>query len=92
MRDHHCCNEMRLFVGEQKVSVVYVAKFREYGIRLAGCEESYQLMRYCPWCGTQLPTSLRHEWFDRLEEMGKEPNDALPPELLSDTWWKSEGL
>lgn len=39
------------------------------------------LMDYCPFCGQRLPESLRDAWFDRLDELGLEPeDDEIPAE------------
>lgn len=47
------------------------------------------MIDHCPWCGEKLPTSLRDEFFDRLEELGLEPNDLdVPLDLRSDAWWR----
>ena len=29
-------------------------------------------INFCPWCGTQLPESLRDRWFEELELLGKD--------------------
>jgi hypothetical protein len=53
---------------------------------------SVPLARFCPWCGTKLPDSLRDRWFDRLDELGLEPEDeAVPKEMMSDQWWREGG-
>lgn len=75
------------------VALVYVAKFREYGIRILDGGTAYQLIQFCPWCGTALPMPLRDAWFDLLEMAGLEPNSSeLPAEFLSEAWWRSRGL
>ncbi len=72
------------------MAVVYEPRWREYGIRVLDGGESKQLIRFCPWCGASLPDSLRDAWFDRIEQLGLEPDDpALPGELRSDDWWKT---
>jgi hypothetical protein len=78
-------------LAETAGTLVYVPKFREYGIRINDGGSSYIVIRICPWCGSKLPQSLRDEWFDRLEALNLEPNDRrIPPSLLTDAWWKSE--
>lgn len=67
----------------------YAPKFREYGIRYNDGGTSLQLIRHCPWCGTQLPESLRDAWFDELERLGLEPEDELPDRLRDDRWWRN---
>ena len=74
--------------------VIYSPKFREYllPIRdgLPGPAIVFLQIRYCPWCGTKLPESLRYQWFDALENMGLEPEDeAVPPEFEDERWWRN---
>jgi hypothetical protein len=55
-------------------------------------------MLFCPNCGTKLPSSLRDEWFDILEqEYGledpcEEDKQKVPQEFLTDEWWKKRGF
>jgi hypothetical protein len=49
------------------------------------------VIRYCPWCGSQLPPSRREEWYRVLRSMGySDPggDDVIPPEYESDKWWR----
>jgi hypothetical protein len=75
--------------------VTYSPKFREYGIIIhsggppGSGSRAKSTIRYCPWCGTKLPESLRDRWFDRLDELGLEPEDA--PESMQDGTWLEEG-
>ena len=72
-----------------EVTVVYVDRFREYGIRILDGGTSFQEISFCSWCGCRLPDSLRDQWFDALERLGLEPGDAsVPEEYLSDRWWR----
>lgn len=73
--------------------IKYSEKFDEYGIPdyIAHNHKNapIQLIRFCPWCGIQLPDSKRDEWYDKLEEMGINPNfDKVPIEYTTDQWWK----
>lgn len=79
---------MTFFLEEKKVKIGYIEKFREYYIDVDG--ESMQIMKYCPWCGKQLPNSLREEWFNELEKLGyDEPFDQnIPIEYTTSAWWK----
>lgn len=84
----HTCAGMAVALGEPDLPVVYVAKFREYGI-LVGHGPTYQVIEHCPWCGQQLPSSLRDEFFDRVERMSLEPESSdLPLDFRSDAWWR----
>lgn len=83
---------MERHIDEGEVALVYVARFREYGIQVldGGC--AIQMARFCPWCGTRLPESLRELWFERLEVMGYEVDlfsDEIPDAFKSDDWWRS---
>jgi len=85
----HTCADMRTMFAEQS-GLVYIAKFREFGIRILDGGTSMRIIYYCPWCGQKLPTSLRDEWFDRIEHLGLEPDSPeIPLELTTDDWWKS---
>ena len=58
---------------------------------------SQLVMRYCPFCGVELPKSLLDEYCDELEKaVGKEycdiKEDEIPEEFKSDEWWKKRGL
>ncbi len=90
MKGEHCCIEMSRHWNDGEVAIVYIDKYREYGIRILDGGSSIQTISYCPWCGKRLPASLRHEWFDRLDALGKEPGDDIPPAMQSDEWWKTD--
>jgi hypothetical protein len=32
-------------------TIRYIAKFREYGVRVLDGGSSYVVLRFCPWCG-----------------------------------------
>jgi len=81
--------------------VVYVSEYREYGLPIRdgknSSASSYMVIYYCPWCGSELPTSLRDEWFHIMRsEYGLEnPYDdkrKIPKEFKSDLWWKKRKL
>lgn len=75
-------------LAEPHAAIVYLSKFREYGISILDGGSAFQEIRYCPWCGGKLPLSLRDEWFDELERLEMEPGDEnIPHEYLSDEWW-----
>jgi hypothetical protein len=69
--------------------VVYVPRFHEYGIlwRQLPTPESYAVINWCPWCGTRLPESVRHAWYDELWRRGlDEIDDEIPEDMRTDTW------
>jgi len=78
-------------IDDPDVPLVYTPKFREIGIRVLDGGDSSILIRYCPWCGTRLPDSLREKWFDELERLQIDPyGDAIPARFLSEEWYNSE--
>tara|TARA_R110002096_G_scaffold350395_3_gene543621 strand:+ start:68068 stop:68355 length:288 start_codon:yes stop_codon:yes gene_type:complete len=89
-KKEHCCDELRIHLSAGEVAINYVPRFREYGIRIVDRGTSKQLIKFCPWCGHDFPDSLRDEWFDRLDDLGLEPDDPGVPEAMkSDKWWAS---
>ena len=86
--NQHCCKEMEFHLQEGEVALLYLPEFREYGIQILDGGSSFQEIYYCPWCGKKLPSSLRDQWFDRMEELGYEWGDEnIPTKYLSDKWW-----
>lgn len=105
MTIHHCCERIRaavLFrcdehpeVGECGDYLVgYSERFDEYGLWIhdgpGGSASSWIEIHHCPFCGGHLRPSRRDEWFDRLEELGLEPENA-PSDMQSSEWWLGEG-
>ncbi len=99
--DHskHCCEAMQKAVEYQcpehgdrfdcpDCLIAYSSKFREYGLIVHDGGTSMHTIRFCPWCGTELPTSLRDQWFDELERLGIEPEDA-PDEFRTGEWYRN---
>lgn len=92
-----CCGALNYQVEGKYCPVEYSNKWREYSIRDFS-STSRSLMMFCSNCGTRLPSSLRDEWFDILEdEYGLEdPMDddkaKVPKEFWTDQWWKNRQL
>jgi uncharacterized protein DUF6980 len=84
-----CCESMLIHLKEQTIK--YFPKFREYGIPVYDGGTSFIVMLFCPWCGQQLPSSLRDMWFDLLDEKGIDCGDfdLIPEDMNSDSWWRS---
>ena len=83
-----CCNEMSRFVSEQELGLIYIDKFREFGIEYRDGGTSYQHIKFCPFCGAHFLLSLRDKWFDELEKKGIDPwGNDIPKEYQSSTWW-----
>ncbi|MDM8532019.1 hypothetical protein QUF63_12680 [Anaerolineales bacterium HSG25] len=85
----HCCKEMEFHLQEGEVALLYLPKFREYGIQILDGGSSFQEIYYCPWCGKKLPSSLRDQWFNQIEALGHEWGDEdIPAKYLSSEWWR----
>lgn len=88
----HECQWMTEAVEDDRVPVIYVPRFREFGFR-APEHPTFHVFSYCPGCGQALPGSLRDEFFDRIETMGLEPESPdLPLDFRSDAWWRLRSL
>jgi len=73
---------------KDETAVVYIAKFREYGLPILDGGTSFITIQFCPWCGARLPDSLRNKWFDSLEKLGLDVHTGnIPEKFLSDRWW-----
>lgn len=98
VRPPHMCWDSELIFRGPRCMYWYVPKIREYGIRIIEVEQPVdhqpihiKPVLFCPWCGTELPKSLRGEWEDRLKNLGLSPQSTnLPAELTTDTWWRRE--
>lgn len=86
----HCCVIMSVHcAASSDTALVYNTRFREYGIRILDGGTSLMHLKYCPWCGTQLPASLRNDWFDELERRGLSyPENEIPLDMQDSTWWQ----
>ena len=83
---NHCCGQMENLLREGDLTIRYNSKYREYGIDYKN-EGSYQIINYCPWCGSELPKSLRDLWFEIIDALGVEPEGDIPKSMQSDAWW-----
>lgn len=99
----YCCEFMKYYLelncdGTQKnikssdQIVIYEQKFDEYGIVIHDGGDSYIEIKYCPWCGKELPKSKRDLWFEKLEEMGIDSpcEEKIPKEFKTDLWRKKD--
>ena len=89
MNETFCCKMMAENIVSEDRIICYWEKFREYGIPVHDGGSSMICIQYCPWCGKELPPSLRDEWFDRLERLGIKDPSRAPSEMQNGTWWKS---
>lgn len=85
----HLCEGMERALADPDIPLVYNDKFREYGIAIQDGGSSVVIIEFCPFSGTKLPESLRDEWFDRLDQLGLEPDSPeLPLDMRSGAWWR----
>ncbi len=42
-----------------EVPIVYIAKYKEFAIKVLDGGSSYIVLKFCPWCGHILPRSQR---------------------------------
>jgi hypothetical protein len=59
--EYSCCEEMHYHITNGEIGLIYVDKCREYGLEYRDGGTSYQIIRFCPWCGSKLPLSLSDE-------------------------------
>ena len=86
--DIFCCDELRRAVSDEDTPLLFVPKFREFGIRILDGGSSYLRLQFCPWSGAKLPESLRDQWFDTIETLGLDPSsDKVPPEFSDERWY-----
>ena len=97
----HCCEDMQREVGrtcDQHADrfacpdclISYSLPFREYGLMVHDGTTSSIIIRYCPWCGSRLPDSLRDRWFDELEAQGFDDpwRQNIPSRYHTDAWYR----
>lgn len=93
----YCCLTMDCGLISDANILHYSSKYREYGVLIpqsTGCI----VMDYCMFCGKKFPKSVRHEWYDILEQEYGLENPAekdkkkVPKEFWTDEWWKQRGL
>jgi hypothetical protein len=80
---------MKWALSHRSAPLDYDDTFREHQVLLP--DETQLRMDFCPFCGAQLPRSLREAWGERLEQLGLEPGDPrIPAEMHDGTWWRKE--
>lgn len=100
----HCCDQMTRQVELvcdrhpdrhdcPDCLIEYSPELREYGLLIHDGGTSSLTILFCPWCGSHLPESLRHEWFTELAQRGIDPwTDEVPAEFRSSAWWEARRI
>ncbi|NQY42013.1 MAG: hypothetical protein HRT87_01540 [Legionellales bacterium] len=96
-----CCDDMKIHISENEVAIRYSPRDREFHICVLGLKaptvseviQSYQLINYCPWCGSKLPDHLGERRCRELEKLGYDEffSDDIPSEFKTDEWWLKRG-
>ena len=100
MNNLHCCNKMyehiyykcsthpNIFDCPDNL-IYYNEIFDEYGIIIHDGGQSYNSIKYCPWCGKELPISKRNLWFKVLNKLGYDNpiQDDIPAKYKTNRWW-----
>ena len=60
------------------------------GLSSTMAASSYVTIKFCPWCGNQLPQSKRDQWFEELAALGFDsPLDQdIPEQYKSNSWYQ----
>ncbi len=84
------CPEHPEPTGCPDMLISYHGRFDEYSIAVRDGGTSAVAIRYCPWCGVELPESKRNRWFDELSALGYTDfhGDDIPSEYWTDAWYR----
>ncbi len=98
----HCCSTMQAQVDFTcpehaepadcpDALILYVDRFREYGLRVHDGGSSSVDINFCPWCGARLPGSLRTRWFDELAALGYDDplSQDIPAVFRTGAWHRT---
>lgn len=84
---------MNTVATEPEYPIDYEDRLREYRLRILDGGNSFLVLRYCPFCGGQLPAPLREVWQTRLEVSGFDvDSENIPQHFLDGTWWREEDI
>ena len=89
----HCCEQMAFHIQHKERIVRFLITLREYSFKVT--DTVGQQLNFCPWCGVQLPKSLRDTWCNILIDeyhVDSPWDDQIPSEFKTDEWWKKRGL
>ena len=84
-----CCKHNEKFQCPDSL-IYYDLIVDEYGLIIHDGGNSYITIKFCPWCGTELPESKREKWFEELEQMGFDSpyEQEIPQNYKSDKWYR----
>ena len=98
----HCCDEMHSHTEFScavhstpedcpDALVGYSDRFREYGLLIHDGGSSSISIRFCPWCGSKLPESLRDRWFEELSALGFDDpwSQEIPESFRTGAWYRA---
>lgn len=88
--ERHSCPQMESSIADDSTPINFDPVFREFSLPILDGGSSGMVIEFCPFCGAPLGPSLRDEWFDRLEELGLDPESPdVPAAMRSDQWWQA---
>ena len=96
-----CCENLTSALDESSAPFEYDPTERVYGINVLNGKNgsrghSVIPIKYCPWCGKQLPKALTNEHHDILidlfDDYDGSDDPRTPEEFKTDEWWISRGL
>ena len=84
---------------DPQLPIIYSPVFREFGMPVFDGGPAKNTIRFDPYTGKALPSSVRDAYFDVAEEiLGHEVAllddelDTLPPAFRGEQWWIERGL
>jgi hypothetical protein len=97
-KNKYCCDELFFLFDTKKVRLFYDQSLRWYSLATTS-DVGNQTLFYCFCCGKKFPKDLWKKWYITLkkEYKIKDPWEAfyegkIPPEFMTDEWWKKRGL
>ena len=100
--EQHCCLDMAWWISEPvewpgqgpNPVMLWLEAWDEYRINIPRGGNAAVVVRFCPWCGQELPPTKEELWHQALYDLGFfDPTEQdIPEELKSDLWWRTRGL
>lgn len=106
---NHCCLGMQGVLEAYGTPVKYIPYKRRYIIQYNSTFQNKETgedaigvatrLKFCPWCGNQLPKDLANKWVEEIETkfnvtetLDRDQLNKIPQEYMTDEWWKKRGL